>query len=757
VVWEGFLAGFGGRLWLLLTLAFYAASLLALYHYGLARTLGVKDYISDECWYVSSAVNVARKVLGLHFTPRVNSSVAAYTIVYNSTLCSLDDVIGLLSRGLPSFSVARLYSKISAVAVYVPLAYAERVGALQRYDCIVDVVPGVMPDSENINLYLNTEHPPLVKLLFALLLYARGFSFATLRALSFAFAAAGLAAVYAAVYWALRRWGLEAVPALVLPLTVVLFDRSIQSMSAVAMLDVYAASLDAVAVVLLLYGRPLASSIVLGLAGAAKYTGLFPLPAPVVYSHLRGDGWGRKLLLAATPLIIVGLSWLPFFARYGVGWTVREVVSALEWHTSSRPPGGPPPTDPVGLLLGRPGFTLYYVDDTPYLVAASNPGVTIPALVIAVLAAVGVAVARCNGLSIVSRGSAAGVLSAALALVSAVLGYAAVWAAGNHTLYNFYSVQLSMLSALILPLYPLTLKLRPALGRSAVGGCLLERGGAGWLYAIAVFFAVPLSAALFNPPLARASGMQPLYSMITLPPGKLELLALIGTAMVAYAAAALKTSSRNPPGTAGLLAAQLASWTIAGLASLASVEAALAPLALVAALQPTVLDALVLGLILPAYTSCIIASRTRKLPESLKLLAVFTAATSAAYALAWLAHAPATPRALAAAVLGLACTPAPWQAAAALLPAVNPTLAPLLTLAPQNVMGETILRTYATGVLAAYLTLARLGYTLHAGLLVRTAAVLEAAAIAYTSMKRGAAARERDGETGQDAASPPRP
>jgi len=272
------LARVDGRLWLLATLAFYVASVILLYHYGLAKTVHIRDYISDECWYVSSAVNVARKVLGLHIVPRVNGSYAVYTTVYNPSECNSTGLLALLQGYVPGFTVARTYSKLDAVAVYVPVNYSGRVEKLAGTGCVVDVVPGLMPDESNINEYLNTEHPPLVKLLFALLLYAYGFRLDVLRFASFAFAAAGLAGVYAVAYWALRRWGVEAIPALVIPLSVVVFDRSVQSMSSVAMLDVYAASLDTIAIALLLYGRPLAASLAVGLAGAAKYTGLFPLP-----------------------------------------------------------------------------------------------------------------------------------------------------------------------------------------------------------------------------------------------------------------------------------------------------------------------------------------------------------------------------------------------------------------------------------------------------------------------------------------------
>jgi predicted membrane-bound dolichyl-phosphate-mannose-protein mannosyltransferase len=723
-----------GRIWLLLVAAFYVASALLLYWYGLRRTIGIKDYISDECWYISSAVNVARKVLSLHVIPKINSTFAAYTIVYNQSRCNVTDLLELLTSRLHAYSVACSYSKLNAIAIYVPLKYVGLVEKLHNMRCVVDVVPGIMPDEANINNYLNTEHPPLVKLLYALLLYVEGFKMSVFRIASFAFALAGLAAVYAVVYWALKRWGVEALPALVIPLTVVLFDKSVQSMSSIAMLDIYAASLDTVALALLLYGRPLAASIALGLAGAAKYTGLFPYPALISHLYARRVDWRRSLALLALPLLIVALFWYPFIAGYGVNWTVDQIIGALKWHTSSRPPGGPPTTNPIGLLLGRPGFTLYYVDNTPYLIAASNPGVTLPALLIAVIAAVSASIAMCNGESLVSREDDVGILSASLALISTILGYAAVWGAGNHTLYNFYSVQLSLESAAILLLYPLLLKVKPVLERSSISLCLLKRGGAGWLYSLVVLFIVPLSALLVKP-FSSASRMQPLYSMIALSPGKIEMLGLTATAMIAYAAAALKLAKSNPPQTPALLASQLAAWAAASLASLASLEAALAPLVMIAVtVVPGYLDALVLGLVMPSYTSCVLASRSGSLRRALRIVGVFVVAVASAYLLAEASHSQASIAAVAVALAGLACTFIPWQSAVALLPTIDPTLAPLLPLAPHDVRGESVLRAYATVMVSLYLLLQALGHPFMGQVLMRAAAITVALALAYSKL-----------------------
>jgi len=193
-------------------------------------------------------------------------------------------------------------------------------------------------------------------------------------------AALGLLSIVLIAYRSVTTWSRAGLVALGVPLFLVFMDKAVQSMSAVAMLDVYAASLDVLAAALMVFDRGLAASFVLGLAASAKYTGIFPLPGLLLYERLRGSSTRKILAELITPVIVVALLWAPFAIRYSPGWVINEIIGALKWHTTSRPAGGPPSTNPLGLLLGRDVFVLYYVGGKPYLEAAAHPAVTLPAL-----------------------------------------------------------------------------------------------------------------------------------------------------------------------------------------------------------------------------------------------------------------------------------------------------------------------------------------------------------------------------------------
>ncbi|HID41208.1 MAG TPA: hypothetical protein EYP33_03520, partial [Pyrodictium sp.] len=130
--------------------AAYLASLLALYHGGLSKTLGIEDYISDEVWYISSSINVARRVLGWDLVARVDSSYAVYTVLYNPGECSPAEASLLIHEHAPGARIlGKQYSEIHALLVEAPLGEHQAVASLpQASTCFLDAVPGVMPDKE---------------------------------------------------------------------------------------------------------------------------------------------------------------------------------------------------------------------------------------------------------------------------------------------------------------------------------------------------------------------------------------------------------------------------------------------------------------------------------------------------------------------------------------------------------------------------------------------------------------------------------
>jgi len=668
-------------------LASFLVSAAVLWLEGPARTLGIRDYISDEVWYVSSAVNVARKVLGLNIVPRVNGSWVVFTVFYDNASCSKSMVERIVEEHVPgAVPLRRGYERVAAVAFRAPLSSWDSVKNLtSAAGCIVDVVPGVAPDEAGINEYLNTEHPPLVKYVIALMLHLAGWSPAAWRLPSYAAVLLGLASAAYIGYLVLvnqrPRLLLLALVAAV-PIAAALRDPAMQSMSGVGMLDAYVAGFDAAAVAALAARRRGLSGLLLGLAAASKYTGIFP--APLVFLEARestGSTFRALLYSLVIPLLVVAAFWAPFAARYGPGWVLGQVAFAASWETTSRPANGPPSTNPLGLLLARSPFVLYYTaGGAPLLVAACNPGLCVAGVVVAAAALLEALSAHAPTAPRAPRGLLR-LLWAASAPLWAWLGYAAVYAAGNHTLYTFYTVQISVLSVASIEAIPVILDM---------GGLL--RSGAAY---IASREATPIRAAAAAAAgvaaAAAASGAWPLGGpdpltplSYAIGPGKADKAALLAAALLLYPVAARRYTART---RAPALAAE-ASWLAAGLLSYAAPLAPLAPVLLLAAEQPGLVPGLLAGLVAPVPASAGLASAAQGRAGRLLYLLGLGAGASAAYLVALLAAAPPPPGwhwAAAMAVAGVAASaaaglPEPWPGlclAAATSPSGLPVLAAL--------------------------------------------------------------------------------
>ena len=597
----------GGKpLLLLIIIAIYVVSVYALYELGLAKSIKINDYISDECWYISSGINVARKVLGLTIVPRINSTYAEYTVVYNSS-CGVDGALSEVIKYAPLALVDKVdYDKIDAFTILVPLNETQGMKYLSKAvnegntSCVTDVFPGILPDAENVNTYLNTEHPPLVKYVLGLLAWHYGFRFSVFRIASFVMGSLGLLSIVLIVYRSLLEWRKAALVAIIVPLFVVYMDKAVQSMSAVAMLDIYAASLDALAAALMAYNRGLLSATVIGLAASAKYTGLFPLPGLLLYEKLRGGSLKKMLLELLIPIVVVAAFWAPFALRYSPGWVVNEIIGALKWHTTSRPSGGPPSTTPIGLLLGRDVFVLYYVGDKPFLEAAAHPAVTLPALVLSLFGLPGLLIAACRARLPRWGAWAAGV---AAMYLSAVGGYVAVYLAGNHTLYSFYGVQLSILAGTVLASYYAYMVAADEFAKEPIGECACSPAARSWLPVILVTIGLGLGLWLYGlyPLSPLIPGIEPISTYVYSTVGsKVAKLLVITATWLLYSAIAYRVKGPSPCSLRGL-GAQIATWVPAGVASTSSPVALFAPIAALLTIieRPGLIDGLVSGLLLP--------------------------------------------------------------------------------------------------------------------------------------------------------------
>ena len=666
----------------------FLLSALALWLGGPAKTLGIRDYVSDEVWYVSSAVNVARKVLGLDIVPWVNGSWVVFTVFYDNASCSRAEAVKLVEEHVPgAMPLQRNYTKAVAVAFKAPLSSWSSVEELMHTNigCIVDVMPGVAPDQEGINSYLNTEHPPLVKYVIAAMLRLMGWSPAAWRLPSYAVLLLGLASAAYIGYLVLvnqRPRLLLLLLVAAVPVAAALRDPALRSMSGVGMLDAYVAGFDAAAVAALAAGRRRLSGLLLGLASASKYTGIFP--APLVFLETRfstGSTLRAATYSLVVPLLVVAAFWAPFAARYGPGWVLSQVAFAASWETTSRPPNGPPSTNPLGLLLAWNPFVLYYAPDgRPLLVAACNPGLCVAGVIVAAAALAEALSARAPGAPR-PPGAVARLLWAASAPLWAWLGYVAVYAAGNHTLYTFYTVQISVLSIASIEAIPLVFDWW-GLARSGAR-YLASREATPLRAAIAAATGVAAAAARTGAwPVGGPDPFTPLS--YALGPGKADRAALLAAALLLYPVAAHRYTARRGMARGAAEAA----WLAAGLLSYAAPLAPLAPVLLLAAESPGLAPGFLAGLVAPVPGSAGLASAARGLRERLLYLLGLAAGAATAYLVAAAAATPPPPSwawlaamvVAAAAAAAAASLPEPWPGlslAAATSPAGLPALAAL--------------------------------------------------------------------------------
>jgi predicted membrane-bound dolichyl-phosphate-mannose-protein mannosyltransferase len=342
---------------------------------------GGSGYISDEVWYVTSARNILHDFFG----------VSANSPYYTTTKSCLTDE----SR------IVKEYVNIDAVAVEGDVTCYIRRGF-------------PYPDKEGILSYYNLEHPPLAKHVIAAVEAVRDEPIFW-RLPSMALGAATLLLVFLAARKAAGElWALAAA-------ALMLFDNTFRAMSGIAMLDVYLGFFTALLAYLHLSGRPLGTGAALGLATSVKYSGAFPLFGLVyIYARRSFRELAAVLLMATSTFLLVNM---PIAGHLGIERWIHEIVSALSWHTTSRPPG-PTASTPLDWLLMQNSFTLHV---NPDVYASGTP---------AYLAALIYALYKRDDVAIL--------------YLSAYGGYWLVYLLGNHTLYSFYTAHFSPLAHILL-------------------------------------------------------------------------------------------------------------------------------------------------------------------------------------------------------------------------------------------------------------------------------------------------------------------
>ncbi len=215
-------------------------------------------------------------------------------------------------------------------------------------------------------------------------------------------------------------------------------DPIVYRASSVAMLDSHLAFITSLSIALSARGRFIASGAIAALSGSVKISGAGTILGYLM-SLYRIESVKRRLALALLSIIaaatLYALIHAPLASHFGVERIVDENIRAVKWHTTTRPPGGPPASNPSGWILNVAPF-IYTFDPAP-VYAELNTLIHLTALAFSVYILV-------TGILWGMREYS---LAATLYYAGITLAYWAVYIAGNKTLYSFYAIQLSPAAA----------------------------------------------------------------------------------------------------------------------------------------------------------------------------------------------------------------------------------------------------------------------------------------------------------------------
>ncbi len=394
---------------------------------------GAKGYVSDEVWYVSAARNIVRLVFGLSvYNPRCPSCA---TLVFTS----FDNVSTAitLSRAFEDLKVVDTsYTKIPAIYVNGSRSSIELLAKLTK----AKVIWGWrLADAENIDTYLNLEHPPMMKYLIALSMLVLGDYPLYWRIPSIVL---GLIMVLTTYFMAKRIlrsciWAL-------LASALVAVDPLTRIMSSLALLDIASASIGLLALYYAVKKRFKLALIVLAIATTMKFTALLYI-VPILLLMARTllvdnrsplDVFFWCVIALLITMILFGafqiLVSIPLILYIGFSsWISNSIWGAISWHLSAKcvGPNCPVSSTPWEWFFGVNSFPVYVLENGRTIAAIGFVPIYIVTFVFMIL-----------GIFIKDQ-----IKSAWLCLVGTFLGFVLLWLAGAKTQYSFYAIHLTPL------------------------------------------------------------------------------------------------------------------------------------------------------------------------------------------------------------------------------------------------------------------------------------------------------------------------
>ena len=412
----------------------------AFYTYSLANSLtGTIGYTSDECWYVSSSRNILREIFHVQPSYVDESGMHHYTIFFQSFYWQ-----ETYESGIENFleqeyggKIIMKYNKTPAFSI-ITEKELDREKFLEQFKYVSIIQSGYnYPDNQNIQYYMNAEHPPLVKYLIGISMLIFGDKPISWRIPGILLGTLTLIILCLTVYKISNNIFL---PILILICTYA--DAVFVAMSSIAMLDIYVTFFIALSMWFALKEKYLFSSISIGLAASAKLTGVFPILALItIFLLFKVD----LIKTVCYTFIIPPLVWLssniPLILSWGFSKWYSELENGLKWHITSRPEG-PPTSPPWGWFYNQNPFALHF---NPDLAARVNPVIYFMAIIFLLFIPY-LYLQEYKKYSIPS-----------LWFVFSFLGYVGVYILGNRTLYSFYVVTLSPMAYILASLFVLHL------------------------------------------------------------------------------------------------------------------------------------------------------------------------------------------------------------------------------------------------------------------------------------------------------------
>lgn len=390
---------------------------------------GEPKYISDECWYVSAARNMLRKIFGLEPNSCTNN------LCYASVFVNGDEVKRKIKEYIISNNgviVKDDYSHKVLAGYQYTIAFKAPKYVIEELKRNYTVIVGYpYPDWDNVANYMNLEHPPLGKYFIALTMLISD------TPLAWKIPSLIAGSLIVILSYLIARKVLGEIPGLIAA-GIVFVEPVIRAMSMVAMLDIYVALFSVLSLYFAVRAIYALSSTTIGLAGSAKING-FTNILSIIFSSWRNNKVSNIKIIVYVfiiPLVVYTIINIPVIIyEGGIAEWIDLQMWALSWHTQSRPPGGPPVANPWDWFIARNPFPLHY---RPDLSAAPSPPLMLLTIPLTIILA-----------PLALKGKIKGIGSILAWFWIPITMFTLLYIVGNRTQYSFYSAQVTPIAALI--------------------------------------------------------------------------------------------------------------------------------------------------------------------------------------------------------------------------------------------------------------------------------------------------------------------